>query len=171
MLRLYVYNTHHNQPRTGAAGSSPEGSSPGTDPPSWCLVIYGRVMDPDGVADATPPGGYLEGGRGLSEGGTATRATAGDAATPTVEPKSATAAVEWARAHVAEYQLPQQHVNLVGNIHNIMVPKAQLTSYLKAVEVVLDEQLYPGEDGVVTWVKSHHTGPHRDSLEIRRCGE
>ena len=45
------------------------------------------------------------------------------------------------------------------------------TSYLSRVEVRLDPEQYPGEEGLIVWNRSRHVGPFKDQLEIRRVGD
>lgn len=45
------------------------------------------------------------------------------------------------------------------------------TSYMRRVEVRLDPEQYPGDQGLIVWDRSRHIGPFKDQLEVRRIGD
>ncbi|GLC46996.1 hypothetical protein PLESTM_002005800 [Pleodorina starrii] len=115
------------------------------EPPSWVLSVTGQLVDP---ADQLVRAALAAAGAAAARG----------------DPSSATLLLQ-AQQLAAQHVAQQQAAAASGAARAGM-----LTAVLRRVEVELDAEMYPGEQGRVAWDKGNHTGPHREAIEIRRQG-
>ncbi|GFH12597.1 SWIB domain-containing protein [Haematococcus lacustris] len=213
-LRITITNTHSNQPHAAVApgSASPTHARPhaqptshshsGSDvgqlpaePPSWSLIIHGRVVEgaelvqhnqqahpqPTGATDSAHVVKVV-GVAGAPVQPTATTAgAAGGPAAAGVHQAGATAVVG-VGAGGAAAAVPAANQAVVGGTSSAVLqaaqqaavqaqqlaPKQPFTHYLRRVEVQLEAEQGAGE--VLVWDKAVSGNIARDGLEVRRLG-
>ncbi|GFH08816.1 SWIB domain-containing protein [Haematococcus lacustris] len=171
-LRITITNTHSNQPHAAVApgSASPTHARPhaqptshshsGSDvgqlpaePPSWSLIIHGRVVEGAELVQHNQQAHPQPTGAPVQPTATTAGPAGGPAATG-VQQAGATAVV--GAAQQAAVQAQQ------------LAPKQPFTHYLRRVEVQLEAEQGPGE--VLVWDKAVSGNIARDGLEVRRLG-
>ncbi|PNW77717.1 hypothetical protein CHLRE_10g448700v5 [Chlamydomonas reinhardtii] len=131
----------------GAAGggAGPSGAEQAQEPPSWTLTISGALVDP-------------------TEHLVKAALTAAAAAAARGDPSAAMLMLQ-AQNLNTQHQQQQAKAKEDGTAR-----LGYLTNIVRRMEVHLDPELYPGEQGRIVWDKAAHTGLHREAVEVRRLG-
>ncbi|KAG2449612.1 hypothetical protein HYH02_005145 [Chlamydomonas schloesseri] len=142
---------------SGAGGGADAASAPGVsgpgagpagaeqEPPSWTLTISGALVDP-------------------TEHLVKAALTAAAAAAARGDPSAAMLMLQ-AQNLNTQHQQQQAKAKEDGTAR-----QGYLTNIVRRMEVHLDPEQFPGEQGRIVWDKAAHTGLHREAVEVRRLG-
>ncbi|KAG2428761.1 hypothetical protein HXX76_011462 [Chlamydomonas incerta] len=129
----------------GGAGAGGGAAEAVQEPPSWTLTISGALVDP-------------------TEHLVKAALTAAAAAAARGDPSAAMLMLQ-AQNLNTQHQQQQAKAKEDGTAR-----QGYLTNIVRRMEVHLDPELYPGEQGRIVWDKAAHTGLHREAVEVRRLG-
>ncbi|GAX73249.1 hypothetical protein CEUSTIGMA_g703.t1 [Chlamydomonas eustigma] len=173
-LRLYISHSHaHQRPQTDRTHSGHHNSNAtpqSSEPPSWTLLITGRVLNSEPSTDAsssTQPAIAQKVGEAAPGTSSSAAPQPPTSATPSYLP-SASLPGSSQSGVIASNQMLGETAGPGSSTHQDNVHPACF--YFRRVEVKLDPELYPGEEGTFIWDKASHVGSFKDQLELKRIG-